>query len=233
MGWGSSLLVLLSTTVAQAESKPTELGPAKGAGTVVPIPVAAPSATPLTGVAAAFQRSYDEEGAGRLEAARKALDDLPSPQRESYVAEYRRGWLLFRLGRNVDSIASYERAIALEPSSVEARLGALAADLGAKRWKEARKMAKAVLKRDPGNYTANIKLAYMGYSAGKMKEAEKLYRKVLSLYPSDTDARNGLAWTLLKLGKRDDARQIFRDVLEVVPRSPLALEGLKASKGGG
>ena len=48
-----------------------------------------------------FQRSYDAEAAGKAQDALTALDSLPAPQRDGYVAQLRRGWLLYKLGKQL------------------------------------------------------------------------------------------------------------------------------------
>jgi tetratricopeptide (TPR) repeat protein len=190
-------------------------------------PASAPSIG-LTGAAAAFQRSYDEEVAGRFEAAAKALDELPSPHDESYFAQFRRGWLHYRLGRHAESITYYAKAMELEPESIEARLGKLNAQLAARLWRDAEKTAKDVLKRDSVNVAATLRLAFAVFSQARVREAENHYRRVVSMYPSDTDAKTGLAWCMFRRGKRDEARKLFRDVLKIAPDSPLAKQGLRS-----
>ncbi len=160
----------------------------------------------------------------------EALDSLPSPQRDGYVAQLRRGWLLYRLGRHADAIGLYTKAIGLEPESLEARLGRLLPELAARRWHDVEATARDILERDSANYLGNLRLAFAVYNQGRHAEAEKIYRKLMALFPGETDVRTGLAWSLLKLGKRDEAKKHFNEVLDVAPRAPLALEGLKAIK---
>jgi tetratricopeptide (TPR) repeat protein len=223
IGWFLILVASCSRIPGAAEAKPH-------ASTSTKASAEAEAVSPLTGVAAVYQRSYDEEAAGRFEEALKALDALPAPQREAYFTQFREGWLLYKLGRHVDAVASYQKAAALEADSVEARVAALYPEAAAHRWHDVEKTAREVLGADPGNYNANLRLAFALYSQAHFAEAEKLYRRVLALYPSDADARNGLAWSLVKLGKRDEARRMFKETLDVVPRSPLALEGMRATK---
>jgi tetratricopeptide (TPR) repeat protein len=162
--WVLMLLVSCSRipgTAENAEAKPH----ASNAPAVTNAVASAPA--PLTGAAAAFQRSYDEEAAGRLDAAHEALDALPSPHNESYVTALRRGWLLYRLGRHADSITAYAKATSLEPESIESRVGALLPELAARRWRDAEATAREVLQRDPANYYGNLRLAFAVYNLGR------------------------------------------------------------------
>lgn len=127
------------------------------------------------------------------DAALSALDEAPSTPNASYVAELRRGWLLYRLGKNGESVAAYRKATALAPASIEARIGALAPLAVLRRWVDIESTARETLRKDPGNYQATLRLAFGLYSLAKFAEAASTYRALLSAYPSDVDAGGGLA----------------------------------------
>ena len=165
-----------------------------------------------------------------MEEALACLDKLSESKRAGYVALLRRGWLLYRLGRNAQAIESYEKAAALDPKAIEARLGLLLPLLAERRWPGAEKIAREVLKADPANYTATLKLAFVHYNLGHYGESGTLYRKLADTYPSDVEVRSGLGWALLKLGRKADAASTFREVLEIAPKNTLALQGLAAAK---
>src|SRR4051794_27001761 len=83
---------------------------------------------PVTQAAAAhaWQASVAAEIAGKFDEALHALTQLPSPQREGYLASYRRGWLLYRMGRYAEAAAAYNVAMTIEPAGIEARVALLA-----------------------------------------------------------------------------------------------------------
>lgn len=178
-----------------------------------------------------FQKSYDSEAVGKAQDALYALDRLPAGKRDGYVGQLRRGWLLYKLGKHAEAIDAYNRAVAQEPSAVEARVGALLPQMAIRRWADAEANARAALRIDPGNYLANLRLAFTVYSLGRYAESEPLYRKLLAMYPSDPEVRAGVGWSLLKLGKAAEAAKEFREVLQFAPRNALAIEGLKAAGG--
>jgi tetratricopeptide (TPR) repeat protein len=183
------------------------------------------------GAADQFQRSYDAEAVGKTQDALTAIDALPAPQHDGYVAQLRRGWLLYKLGKHAEAVDAYGKAIALEPKSVEARVGALLPAMALRRWADVESGAKEALKLDPGNYLANLRMAFAVYSLGRYPDAATLYRKLAEGYPSDVEVRSGLGWSLLKAGKGAEAAGEFRAVLDVAPRNTLAAEGMKALGG--
>jgi tetratricopeptide (TPR) repeat protein len=176
-----------------------------------------------------MQRSYDSEAAGKLQDAVAALDQLP--QRDRFVVQLRRGWLLYRLGRHDEAVKAYEQAVELAPRAVEARVGLLLPQIALRRWADVEAGARAALKIDPGNYLANLRLAFACYNLHRYAESAALYRKLSELYPSDVEVLSGMGWSLLKMGKAPEAAGRFREVLETAPRHALAREGLKAAGG--
>lgn len=183
------------------------------------------------GAADQFQRSYDSEAVGKLHDAIAALDALPQPQQVGYVAQLRRGWLLYKMGKHAESVEAYARAIAQEPRSVEARVGVLLPAMALRRWSDVEIGAKEAIRLDPGNYLANLRLAFAVYNLGRYAESAAVYKRLSEGYPSDVEVRAGLGWALLKSGKPAEAAAEFRTVLEVAPKNQLALDGLKASGG--
>ena len=177
---------------------------------------------------AAYQQSYDLEADSKLQESLAALERVPSAQ-QTYVYQYRRGWLLYLLGRHAEAVESYERAIAAAPSAIEPRLGVMLPQLALRRWLDVEKVAVEVLRRDPMNYLAGSRLAWAYYNLGRWADAAAMYRRVLVAYPSEVDMRAGLGWSLLKQGKAAEAAVELRQVLEVAPRHKTAKEGLQAA----
>ena len=186
------------------------------------------AAAPRNPDPALFQESYDREATGRMEDALAALDRLSEAKRGGYVAVLRRGWLLYKMGRNTESIEVYEKATALDPQAIEARLGLLLPLMAERRWPAAEKVARDVLKADPANYLATLRLAFIQYNQERYGESKTLYKKLLASYPSDVEVRAGLGWALVKLGKKTEATSAFREVLEVSPKNVLSQQGLAA-----
>jgi tetratricopeptide (TPR) repeat protein len=180
--------------------------------------------------ASQFQQSYDREIAGRLSEALGALDGLSPARKESYPAQARRGWLLFKLGRHGESAEAYQRAITAAPKAIEPRVGILLPLQALKKWSEVESQAKAALALDADNYLASLRLAWALYNQSRYAEAASLYARLRELYPSDADARSGLGWSLLKQGNNEAAARELRELLAIQPRNTLARQGLDAAK---
>jgi tetratricopeptide (TPR) repeat protein len=178
-----------------------------------------------------FQSSYDQEAMGHNQEALATLDQLSPEKNASYVTFLRKGWLHHRLGKYAAATLAYTKAIALAPKAIEPRLGILLPLLAEKRWSIAQKHARDILKVDPENYLATLRLAFALYSEGKFGESRGLYQKIVDNYPGDLEARAGLGWALLKLGKSKEAATVFKTVLDFSPKNTLAQQGLAALAG--
>lgn len=176
-----------------------------------------------------FQESYDQEAMGHNQEALAALDRLSSDKTGSYLAHLRKGWLQYRLGKNTPAIDAYNKAIGLAPRAVEPRLGILLPLLAEKQWAAAEKHAREVLKLDPENYLATLRLAFSLYNQNKFAEAQPLYQKLVDAYPGDTEARSGLGWALLKQRKTKEAIAVFKALLDFAPKNTLGQQGMAAA----
>jgi tetratricopeptide (TPR) repeat protein len=203
----------------------------KLAGSVVAVSLgvaAAALAARTSADAGFFQESYDREAIGKNDESLAALDKLSSEKSASYVALLRRGWLQYRLGRNAAAVEAYAKAIAAAPKAVEPRLGILLPLLAQKQWPSAEKHAREILRLDPVNYLARLRLAFALYNQAKFAESRALYQQIVDGYPSDMEARSGLGWALLKLRKNSEAAAVFKGVLDFAPKNALAQQGLAA-----
>lgn len=179
--------------------------------------------------AAAWQASIALEGASKFHEALTALDQLATSERDGNLANYRRGWLLYRSAHYGESVAAYGRALTLQPASIEVRVALLLPLMALSSWTDVVLHAQEVLKRDPENYLAMQRLALAQFNTQHFAEAEATYRHLLQLYPSDIEMRCGLAWSALHLGKQPEAAALFAEVLEVSPGHTSAEAGLRAA----
>lgn len=174
-----------------------------------------------------YEESFALEAQGDYSgAANKVLQILRADPKD-YTAYLRAGWLFYLQADYNSSVTCYKKAIALQPDAVEPLLGITLPLMASKQWKEAEKMAKAVVQKDPNSYLGNSRLAYTMFCLGKYTESKEKYEQVLSLYPSDLDMKLGLGWVYFRLGNKRKAAEYFGEVLRVQKNNASALEGLE------
>jgi tetratricopeptide (TPR) repeat protein len=172
----------------------------------------------------AFATSYTNEKAGEyakgVEVLKKVYDE------SSYEINLRLGWLTYESGLFTESIAFYQKSIALMPYAIEPKFGMTypAAALG--NWDQVSTQYNEILKIDPNNTIANYKLGYIFYGKEDFASAYKYFEKVVNLYPFDYDSVIMFAWTNFKLGKLREAKVLFNKALMLSPDDKSATEGL-------
>lgn len=176
----------------------------------------------------AFSQSYTHENAAEYG---KAIDDLKKVYDEkSYEINLRLGWLFYMSGLFTESQSYYQRAIALRPLSVEARLGFIYPASSVGNWDKVITQYLSILKIDPNNTTANYRLGLIYYGRKEYQQAYRHFEKVVNLYPFDYDALHMYAWTNYQLKKTREARVLFQKALLVRPGDASCIEGLSHIK---
>ena len=172
----------------------------------------------------AFSKSYQYEYRGNFTDAITTLKTVY--QEDSYEINVRLGWVTYLAGLFTESSAYYQKAIALKPYSIEAKLGLANPASALGNWDQVIAQYNEILTIDPQNTTANYRMGSIYYGRKDYGKAEKYLEKVVNLYPFDYDSNILFAWTYLKLGKLREAQVIFNKVLLIKPADASALEGL-------
>jgi len=163
----------------------------------------------------AFKKSYYSESYLKYDEAISAIKSIYNI--DSYVINLRMGWLHYANGDLIESKRYYEKAIELEPQSIEARLGyaypidALADVEGLKNNYE------AVLKIDPLHTLANYRLALIYFNKKDFNRAKKHLDTILNLYPFDYDSLVLMAVVNVGLGNIEAAKANYRLALLYYP----------------
>lgn len=174
----------------------------------------------------AFNESYNYEYTGQYS---KAIESLKSVYSEnSYEINLRLGWLNYMGGFFTESLAYYQKAIDLQPLSIEAKLGYVYPASALGNWEQVKTQYNEILKIDPKNTTANYRLGSIYYGNEDYTSALKYFEKVVNLYPFDYSSLLMYAWTNLRLGKTREAKVLFNKVLMNKPGDESAMDGLNA-----
>lgn len=179
----------------------------------------------LDAAMADFKKSYEYEFQGNNAQAIEVLKK--SYQEDSYEYNARLGWLSYMGGNFLESIAFYEKAIALKPYAVEPRFGIVYPLSALGNWTTISEHYKKILEIDAMNTTANYRLGYLFYQKGDYESASKHFEKVVNLYPFDHDSVLMFAWSSYYLGKLREAKILFQKALMIKPDDESAKQGLQ------
>ena len=128
-----------------------------------------------------------------LDAALKALDALQAKEKDNPSTAMLRGRIQLQRKDTQAARASFERALALDPSFVQAASILAGMDLDEKKVEAAKKRFQDVLVADPRNVDAVLGLAkIMGLEGAPRNEIAERLQQAVKLDPSNPDARTAL-----------------------------------------
>jgi tetratricopeptide (TPR) repeat protein len=183
---------------------------------------------------------------GAAESFSKAID----ADKRFYEAYFNLGMALERQGKHKDAVATYEKAIAIEPKDDHERVLQLTAQAyKARAWladahrldeaakkdeakalrEKAKELCQSVIGQDPDNAMAKVALAlyYLEGDTQNLEIAEQQVRDALRTNRDDTIALNIRGIINLRQGKNDIARWILEEkVLALDPANAEALANL-------
>ena len=183
---------------------------------------------PTDKVITAFSESYALEQKGDYPGAANKIKAVYDAN--SYEMNLRLGWLNYLAGSFNESIAFYNKAIALMPYSEEAKFGMIYPKYAIGKFDEVIELYKKILENSPNNTTALYKLGYLYYGRAQYDLALPLFRKIVDLYPFGHDGLLMYAWTNYQLKKYNEAKILFRKVLMNKPDDTSAKQGLDLCK---
>jgi len=173
----------------------------------------------------AFGKSYEAENAKNYSSAINEIKSIYDAT--NYVINIRLGWLNYLAKQYNESITYYDKAIALKPYGIEARLGSVKPLSALENWERVKKQYLDILAIDPQNTLANYWLGVIYYNRKDFASASKLFEKIVNLYPLDYDSIIILGWSKLMSNKPLEAKVLFQQALIIKPNDASALSGLK------
>jgi len=179
----------------------------------------------MTELQSAFSKSYIAENQENYALAISEMK--PIYQENDYISNIRLGWLNYLAKQYNESISFYNKAIALKPYAIEARLGCVKPLSAIENWEKVKEQYTDILKIDPLNTTANYWLGVIYYNKKDYKTAVTLFEKVVNLYPLDYDSVIMLAWAKMFNNNHADAKLLFQQALIIRPNDTSALSGLQ------
>jgi tetratricopeptide (TPR) repeat protein len=173
----------------------------------------------------AFQQSYIHEATGEIIPSINSLKAVYDER--SYEINLRLGWLTYQAGNFTESIAYYNKAIALMPYAIEPRFGVVYPGAAMGNWDMVMGQYERILEISPNNSIALHRLGLIFYGRGDYETAKKYFEKVVNLYPFDYDALTMLGWSFFKLNNFREAKVLFQKALLHTPGGTSATEGLE------
>jgi tetratricopeptide (TPR) repeat protein len=116
------------------------------------------------------------------------------------------------------AIEMNQKALALEPTSLNAKFGIAMVYFNQRRLTESKRSLEEILKEDSEFYPAYLRLGMIAELTKDLEGAHKYYRRAAELKPYDEDAWMYLAGVCRKLGKVDAASRAELKVVEITSR---------------
>ncbi len=178
----------------------------------------------------AFNKSLTFENNKDYLSAIKELLNIYDNNKDNYLINLRLGWLYYNSGLYTESALYYEKANKISSNSVEAKIGLTLPLSKLEKWDDVKNIYEQILKLDPQNYTANLRLGQYYLLRGNYSQANKYLSVSHKNYPSDYESNLSFGWTQYYLGNRKLAKELFTNTLMLSPNDSLATIGFNISK---
>jgi len=136
---------------------------------------------------------------------------------ENYRMHYYRGYLLANQGRDMEALASFERALGISPAFRDCRIMRARALARLGRADEAEKAYLGHLATRPRDGEAHYELGILLMERGDEERALAEYRMAAELRPRDARPRNNGGLLLLRRGEPAAAVEVLRRAVELEP----------------
>jgi tetratricopeptide (TPR) repeat protein len=174
----------------------------------------------------AFNASLADEEKGNYNEAINRLMKIYEKNKENYLLNLRLGWLNYLKGAQDQSKKYYRTAINLSSEkSIEPLLGLTLPMAALEEWDEIRNTYLRILKIDPNNYTANLRLGQIYLQNADYGNARNYLEKAFTTYQSEYEVNLSLGWTYYYLGNKQKAKDHFTTALMLSPKDTLATQG--------
>lgn len=178
----------------------------------------------------AFNNSLIFEKKAEYTKAINELVQIYEKNKDNYLFNMRLGWLYYIINDYPSSKKYYQIAVKIGKDNVESLLGLVYPLAALGEWTEVQVLYEKILKIDPQNYTANLRLGQIYLNSGSYTLARKYLETANSQYPAEYEPNLSLGWTCYYLGDTKRAKELLTNVLMLSPNDSLALQGLRIIK---
>lgn len=160
-----------------------------------------------------WSESYKLEASGKYQEAADLIIKNISKTKDKEFANMRYAWLSYLLGNYDNSIKYYQNALAMNPNSIDAKLGITLPYLAKQEYSKVKRYAKQVIDISPWNYTAHIRLMICEQSRKQWATLKNHAKQLSEHYPTDTTILVYLARAQTNLGDVSNAKNTYNKVL--------------------
>ncbi|THB65662.1 MAG: hypothetical protein D6B27_08090 [Gammaproteobacteria bacterium] len=160
-----------------------------------------------------WSESYKYEAAGKYSEAAALIEKNLNTVSDKEFANIRFAWLSYMLGNYDDSIRYYRKALSINSSSIDARLGITLPYLAKQECAKVTRYAGQVIEASPWNYTAHVRLMMCEQSRKQWATLKDHAQRISSRYPTDATILVYLARSYANLGKTDEAKKNYKRIL--------------------
>ena len=169
----------------------------------------------------AIGRLIDE---GKLDVARRQLQEEVTGRRENYQTLFLQARILFAEKQYQESLKQLERSLALHRQDARVYLLAGMNWVILERLDLARPFFEEAARLAPGDGLMQYHLGRYYYSAQRFAQAEQAYRTALKLNPDSVKTYDNLALALEAQRKTDEAEECYRKAIELARLQKLTTE---------
>ena len=140
--------------------------------------------------------------------------ERPEPDLDVLMA---RGAALAQIGRTREAVATFEKALALDPTNAQAKANLGTVYLLTRDYPRARVFMEEALALDPDVSRAHNALGVIAAETGRNEEAIRHWTRAVELNPREWDTVFNLGKLLRSTGRADEARPYFESFLRGAP----------------
>ena len=176
------------------------------------------AAGPLDGSVAALLGAYLTE-AGHPREAAELLRTYAAQAEPDLEVLMVRGGALARMGRIREAVATFEKALALDPTNALAKANLGTVYLVTRDYARARPLMEEAIRLDPEVSRAHNALGVIAFETRHPDEAISHWKRAIEINPREWDTLSNLCRVLLDAGRRDEARPFVERFLREAPAS--------------
>lgn len=170
----------------------------------------------VTAGSSVWDKSYQLAMKGNYSEAADVLEPMVRKGNDEY-ALLRVAYLNYLQGNYSDAVSMYERAVRLNPESIDAKLGITLPLMAQQRWRQVKHYTLQVLRLSHWNYVAHVRLMIAEQGMKKWQELAKHARQLAVAYPSDATVLVYLARAYAWQGNVQAAKVAYEKVLVRIP----------------